>query len=84
MRVNPRKPRREDVNRGPHDFPVIPADKLDKHIGRPVHLAWAGRGHVWILESIDGDEVNLRTPKTKRPLRALAADVCYTRRPSAR
>jgi hypothetical protein len=58
----------------------IPADKLPAMVGQPIHLAWANKGCVWILEAIDGNVMRLRTPKTKRPRTAHVNNACYVRR----
>jgi hypothetical protein len=58
----------------------IPTDQLHTVIGKPIHLAWANKGCVWILDKIEGDKLHLHTPKTKKPLIAAVADACYVRR----
>jgi hypothetical protein len=49
-------------------------------IGKPIHLAGARPGCVWILERIEGDVMLLRTPKTRRPFSAKADRALYVRR----
>jgi hypothetical protein len=58
----------------------IPADKLPGMVGKGIHLAWANKGCIWILERIEGDKLHLYTPKTSKRFVAKAADACYTRR----
>ena len=58
----------------------IPTADLPGMVGKPIHLAWAKRGCVWILNRIEGDLLHLHTPTTKRPTTAKAADACYTRK----
>lgn len=57
----------------------IPVDKLPRMIGRPIHLAWANPACVWILASLEGERMMLRTPKTGKILYANAKDACYSR-----
>lgn len=56
----------------------IPKEDLPSFIGKGVHLKWAAKGAIWILISIEGDKVNLKTPKTSKKLVADVSDVCYT------
>lgn len=58
----------------------IPAADLPRMIGKPIHLAWANKGCVWMLDRIDGDTIHLRAPKTHRAMSGRSADACYTRR----
>jgi hypothetical protein len=57
----------------------IPVDELPEMLGRPIHLAWANPACVWILVSLEGERMMLRTPKTKKTLYAQAKDACYSR-----
>lgn len=57
----------------------IPADKLPTMIGKGIHLSWASKGCVWILDRIEGGALHLRTPKTSKPFVGKASDACYTR-----
>lgn len=57
----------------------IPADKLPSMVGKGIHLSWASKGCIWILDRIDGDALHLRTPKTSKQFVGKASDACYTR-----
>ena len=57
-------------------FPRIPANKIQTMVGLPIHLAWANKGCVWILESVADGQMRLRTPKTGK---ILHANVVYAR-----
>lgn len=59
---------------------AIPPADLPRMVGQPIHLAWAKKGCVWILRSIEGDTLHLETPKTGRRSTAAAKDACYVRR----
>ena len=56
---------------------TIPKDLLPDFIGKGVHLAWAKRGCWWILESIDRETANLRTPQSGKKIQAHINDICY-------
>lgn len=58
----------------------IPPEDLPRMIGKGIHLAWANRGCVWILDAIEGDKIHLHTPKTKKVFMANAKDALYTRK----
>lgn len=58
----------------------IPAEALPSMVGKPIHLAWADKGCVWILDRIDGDALHLRASQSGRTLIGKATDACYTRR----
>ena len=61
-------------------FPSIPLADLPKMLGKPIHLAWARPGDVWILDAIDGDEIRLHTPKTHKRRVDYVRNACYARR----
>lgn len=61
-------------------FPRIPADKIQTMVGKPIHLAWANKGCVWILEAVADGQMRLRTPKTGKILYANVADARYIAR----
>jgi hypothetical protein len=58
--------------------PISP-DGLPAMVGKAIHLSWASRGCVWILDRIEGDRLHLHTPKTGRRFVGKASDACYTR-----
>jgi hypothetical protein len=57
----------------------IPVEDLPNMINRPIHLAWADPGCVWILVSVEGEKMTLRTPKTGRVRVSPVKDACYSR-----
>lgn len=61
------------------DLISIPADKLPGMVGKGIHLSWANKGCIWILEWIEGDMLHLYTPKTSKRFVGKATDACYTR-----
>lgn len=63
----------------PNGMVRIPAVALPSMVGKPIHLAWAKGGCVWILTALEGDRIHVRTPKTGRRMTGNAADACYTR-----
>lgn len=60
-------------------FDSIPYEQLPNFVGKPIHLSWASKGCVWILEKIDGYCCHVRTPKTGKKRQVSALDICYTR-----
>ena len=58
----------------------IEAGDVHKMVGRVVHVGRLKVGCVWVLESVEGDSVVLRTPKTGRRMRANRSDLYYVRR----
>ncbi len=58
----------------------IPAEDLSKMIGKPIHLSWARNGARWILVSIEGGTIHLRTEKTNRLRTDKAENAMYVRR----
>jgi len=58
----------------------IDKDMLPQMIGKSVHLGWAMDGCVWVLESIKGDKVELRTPKTRKKFTSNTNDVYWTKK----
>jgi len=57
----------------------IPVDKLTQMIGRPIHLRGVNPACVWILVSVTGELMTLRTPKTHRVIQSHVKNACYTR-----
>jgi len=57
----------------------IPRDDLPRMVGKPVHLVWANPACVWILIGVDGERLELMTPKTGKRLVGRAADARYAR-----
>lgn len=58
----------------------IPPESLLGMVGKPIHLRGCHPGCVWILKGIDGFQMLLETPKTKRMMRSHISNACYTRR----
>lgn len=61
----------------------IPREDLESQIGLCIHLDWARPGCVWILESIEGDEMTLRRQRAKKHeprLKSHVKHACYTYR----
>ena len=52
--------------------------------GKKYHLKWAKFGCVWMLKSINGDKVELITPKTKLRRIEIASNLIHTRAQQAR
>ncbi len=62
-----------------NQIPLIPVDK--PRIGEKYHLSWAkSHGMVWKLKAIEGDEVILETPRTKKILKSKLSDLREIRR----
>lgn len=57
----------------------IPVDELPEMLGKLIHLSWAHKGCVWRLLKINGDQMELITPRTGRRRFAKVKDACYTR-----
>lgn len=53
-------------------------------VHKAYHLAWANRGCVWILDSIEGDKCKMHTPATNKPITANLSDLRHTRKNAQR
>ena len=57
----------------------IPAAELPEMIGKGIHLSWANKGCIWILDRIEGDTLHMHTPRSKKRFVGKAADARYVR-----